>query len=47
MWFGSRVALAVAKAGSSSSDLTSNLGTSICYTCGHEKEKKIRQLVYV
>ena len=38
VWLGSHVAVAVASAGSCSSDSTPNLGTSICHTCGHKKK---------
>ena len=40
MQLGSSVAVAVAKAGSCSSELTSSLGTSICCTRGPRKGKK-------
>ena len=36
----SGIAVAVAKAGSCSSDYTPSLGTSICHECGHRKDKK-------
>ena len=39
MQLGSSVAVAVVKTGSCSSDLTPNLGTSICRRCGHKKKK--------
>ena len=38
MWLGSYVAVAVA--GSYSSDMTPSLGTSICCKCGPKKKKK-------
>ena len=34
------ITVAVAWAGSCSSDLTPRLGTSTCHTCGPKKEKK-------
>ena len=40
MWLGSGVAVAVAVAGSYSSDSTPSLGTSICHGCGPEETKK-------
>ena len=40
MWPGSGVAVAVAKAGSCSSDYTPSLGTSICHECGPKMTKK-------
>ena len=40
MRLGSHVAVAVAYAGSCSSDSTPSLGTSICPGCGPKKEKK-------
>ena len=40
MWFGSGIAVAVAVAGSCSSDSTLGLRTSICRTCGPKKRKK-------
>ena len=40
MQFRSCVAVAVAWAGSCSSDLTSSLGTSICHGCGPKKQNK-------
>ena len=40
MWFGSGIAVAVAVAGSCSSDSTPSLGTSICRGCGPKKKKK-------
>ena len=40
MWLGSGVAVAVAKAGSCSSDLTPSLGTSKCHWWGPKKKKK-------
>ena len=40
---GSRVAVAVAKAASCSSDLTPSLGTSMCHRCGPKKEKKRKE----
>ena len=36
----SDIAVAVAQAGSYSSDLTPSLGTYICYGCGPKKQKK-------
>ena len=41
MQLGSGVDVAVAQAGSCSSNLTPSLGTSICLRCGHKKKKKI------
>ena len=40
MWLRSGVAVAVAVASSCSSNLTPNLGTSICCRCGPKKKKK-------
>ena len=40
MWLGSRVAVALVKAGSYSSDSTPSLGTSICLWCCSKKPKK-------
>ena len=37
------VAVAVVEAGSSSSDLTAGLGTSICCKCSPEQQKKKRK----
>ena len=37
--FGSRIAVAVEQAGSCSSDWTSSLVTSMCHTCGPQKQK--------
>ena len=42
MLLGSRVAVAVAVAGSNSSDLTPSLGTCICRGCGPKKPKNIK-----
>ena len=39
MQLGSRIAVAVAVAGSHSSDLTPSLGTSICHGCSPKKQK--------
>ena len=39
-WLGSRVAVAVAQAGSCSSHSTPSLGTSICHRCGPKIAKK-------
>ena len=41
---GSGVAVAVAVAGSCSSDWTPSLGTSICYGCGPKKKKKKKRI---
>jgi len=41
MWLRSHVAVAVAKAGSCSSNLTPSLGTSICHRFCPKKEKKM------
>ena len=45
-WLGSRVAVAVAVAGSYSSNSTTSLGTSICCGCGPKKtlKKKMTQM---
>ena len=43
MRLGSHVAVAVAYAGSCSSDSTPSLGTSICPGCGPKKEKKKKE----
>ena len=40
MWLESDIAVAVAQAGSCSSDLTPSPGTSICCKCGDKKKKK-------
>ena len=40
MWLGSGVAVAMAVAGSYSSDSSPNLGTSICCIYGPKKQKK-------
>ena len=40
---GSSLAVAVAEAGSCSSDWTSSLGTSICRGCGPEKQKNKKE----
>ena len=40
MQLGSGVAVAMAQAGSCSSNSTPSLGTSICHRCGHKKKKK-------
>ena len=40
MRLGSGMAVAVAVVGSSSSDSTPSLGTSICHKCSHKKTKK-------
>ena len=40
MWFRSRVAGAVAQAGSCRSNWTPGLGTSVCHGCGPKKTKK-------
>ena len=40
MWLGSGVAVAVAQAGSYSSDLTPSLGTPICHRYSPKKDKK-------
>ena len=40
IWLGSLVAVAVAQAGSYSSDSTPSLGTSICHMCGPKKQKQ-------
>ena len=37
-WLGPHVAVAVASAGSDSSDLTPSLGTSMCPRCGPKKQ---------
>ena len=42
-WLGSRVAVALAKASSCSSDLTPSLGTSICCGCGPRKDRKRKE----
>ena len=42
MWLRSGVAVAVALAGSCSSDSTSSLGTSICHTCSYKKKTNPR-----
>ena len=47
MWFGSGVAVAVAKASSCSSNLTPNLGTSMCCRCGHKKKKEISDVEHL
>ena len=39
-WLGFPIAVAVVQAGSSSSNLTHSLGTSICCGCGPKKRKK-------
>ena len=39
-WLGPHVAVAVAQAGSYSSDSTPSLGTSICCGCGPKEKKK-------
>ena len=39
-WLGSRVAVALVKAGTYSSDSTPSLGTSICHRCGPKKQTK-------
>jgi len=43
MQLGSGVAVAVAQAGSCSSDLTPSLGTSICHGCGPKKTEKKKE----
>jgi len=35
--------MAMVEAGSCSSDSIHSLGTSICYTCGHKKGKKVKK----
>ena len=40
MWLGSCVSVAVAWAGSYSSDSTPGLGTPSCHRCGPKKQKK-------
>ena len=40
MWLGSHVSVAMAEAGSCSSNSTSSLGTSMCCRCGPKKQKK-------
>ena len=44
-WLGSGVAMAVAVAGSCSSDLTPSLGTSICPRCGPKKQTNKKVLL--
>ena len=41
---GSGIAVAVAVAGSLSSDLTPSLRTSLCHRCGYKKEKKKKKI---
>ena len=43
MWLGSGMAVAVVSAGSSSTDSTPSLGTSICHWCGPKKAKTNKQ----
>ena len=45
-WLRSCVAVAVVLAGSYSSDLTPNLGTSICCRCGPKKTKDNKKTLY-
>ena len=40
MWLGSGLVMAVAQAGSCSSDSTPNLGTSVCHRCSPKKKNK-------
>ena len=40
VWLRSSVAVAVAQAGSCSSDSTPGLETSICHRCSHKKQRK-------
>ena len=47
MWLGSRVAVAVALAGSCSSNLTPSLKTSICHECDPKKKKKRKEKIYI
>ena len=39
-WLGSCIAVAVVQTGSYSSDLTPDLGTSICHGCGPKKQNE-------
>ena len=43
MWLGSRIAVAVAQAGSYSSDLTPSPGTSVCHGCSPRKGQKTKK----
>ena len=45
MWLGSGVAVAVAKAGSCSSNLIPSLGTSKYHGCGPKKQKKKKKSI--
>ena len=44
-WLGSGIDVAVVQAGSSSSNSTPSLGTSMCHSCGPEKPKKKKKVV--